>query len=380
MTITRPPSSRPLSSARDRSRAAVRTTLLACSLLALSLPRLATAGDVVHVTPLEAGHVGEIHTGGVPESVELKANDAQGVYVVHTRRGKEQYRVEVNAVHGRLLSIAKIAEGRDELTYRWPGVRVVAHRGGARLGPPENTVPAIEKAIEVGADLIEIDIRQTRDGHLVLMHDETVDRTTDGAGRVDRMTLEQVRQLTVRHAGEAVIRVPTLEEALQAMRGKIDPDLDFKEGDLGPLLRVVHGLDLASYSTMYGSWDRCLEVARLEPSIRIRPTANYPSQVPDVIHQLRPALVNMDWHTVTEEAVRRAHLGGCHAFVNCLEIADTEFCINRAIEIGADYIQSDRPDVVIRLLKERGLRGERPPRGDVLQTPLRHERLRYPLR
>jgi glycerophosphoryl diester phosphodiesterase len=256
----------------------------------------------------------------------------------------------------------------------------VAHRGGALLGPPENTIPAIEQAIEVGADLIEIDIRQTADGHLVLMHDETVDRTTDGSGRVARMTLAQVGNLKVQHGGSDIIRVPTLEEALGTMKGRIDPDLDFKQGDLLPLLEVVQKLDLAKYSTMYGPWERCFDVAEQEPSIRIRPSADYPQQVPHVIRKLRPAMVNMDWHAVTEESVRLAHLGGCHAFVNCLGTADTEFNIGQAIESGADYIQSDRPDVVMRMLKQRGLRRARPPRGDSFGTPLRGPHLAYPLR
>ena len=130
------------------------------------------------------------------------------------------------------------------------------------------------------------------------------------------------------------------------MKGKIDPDLDFKDGAFGKLLDVVRKLELTEFSTMYGSWEQCLSVVEAEPRIRIRPTADYPQQVPELLNTLRPAMVNFNWHAVTPEAVRLAHLGGCHAFVNCLETADTDFYIQQAIDIGADYIQSDRPDVV----------------------------------
>ncbi len=82
------------------------------------------------------------------------------------------------------------------------------------LGPPENTLPAIEKAIEIGADLIEIDIRQTSDGHLVLMHDQTVNRTTHGRGRVSDLTLDQILALEIKHDGVPRAR-STLGEALQ---------------------------------------------------------------------------------------------------------------------------------------------------------------------
>jgi glycerophosphoryl diester phosphodiesterase len=336
----------------------------------------------VEVTPLEATHVAEIQTGGVAQDVQLRQprDGEDAVYLIQSRRNRQRFRVEVNARHGRLLRIDQVTDDGPEPVYEWPGVRVVAHRGGALLGPPENTLPAIEKAIAVGADLIEIDIRQTADRHLVLMHDETVDRTTDGTGRVDQLTLAEIRRLKVSHPGGATIRVPTLDEALRVMRGRIDPDLDFKEGDVEPLLDVVRDVGLVRQSTMHASWDRCRQLSALEAGIRIRPTADFPQQVPHLVRQLRPAIVNLDWHAVTEEAVRLAHLAGCHAFVNCLERADTDLYIDLAVQAGADYIQSDRPDRVVALLKQRGLRPQRPPRGDPLGTPLRSPKLAYPLR
>lgn len=339
----------------------------------------ARAAEDVPVQRLEAGHVAEIHTGGACERIVLERREGVSVYVVRTRRGAEQFRVEVDGRHGRLLAVDRLQPGRRESVYRWPGIRVVAHRGGALLGPPENTLPAIEKAIDVGADLIEIDIRPTADGHLVLMHDETVDRTTDGSGPVSELTLEQVRRLKIAHDGDQTIRVPTLDEALAAMKGSIDPDLDFKQGDFEPLLQLVRKHGLADFSTMHSGWDRCLQVVEAEPRIRIRPTAEFPQQVPELVRTLRPAMVNFDWHAVTAEGVRLAHLGGCHAFVNCLGTADTDFYVNQAIDIGADYIQSDRPDAVIKILEQSGLRNDPPP-GDPLGTPLRDERLQYPLR
>ena len=333
------------------------------------------------ITSLEAMHVAELHTGAAADSVDLPIEDGEPVYRVDVSRDGIRFRARVHAVHGRLLSLARAGkEGDWQTTYRWPGVRVVAHRGGALLGPPENTLSAIQRAIEVGADLIEIDIRQTKDGHLVLMHDTHVDRTTNGKGAVSELTLEQIRRLEIRNSSAEAIRVPTLREALEAMRGKIDADLDFKEGDLNALVAVVRETQMVEASTFCSPHERCRELASIEPGIRLRPPADYPEHVPALIRDLRPALINLDWHAVTDDAVRSAHLGGCHAFVNCLETADTEFYARLAAEAGADYIQSDRPDRVVRLLKEMGLRKERPPLGDPLGTPLRSSRLRYPLR
>jgi glycerophosphoryl diester phosphodiesterase len=90
---------------------------------------------------------------------------------------------------------------------------VIAHRGG-RAGTPENTLSAVRHAIEVGVDGLEFDIQRTRDGVLVVMHDETVDRTTNGTGRVVDLTLAQLRALD---AGRGE-KVPTLDEVLDLAR------------------------------------------------------------------------------------------------------------------------------------------------------------------
>jgi glycerophosphoryl diester phosphodiesterase len=100
-------------------------------------------------------------------------------------------------------------------------VVIVAHRGMA-AGHPENTLAAFRHSVSAGFPAIEVDLRTTADGHIVIMHDETVDRTTDGTGEVGRMTLAEIRSLDAgRHAGPrfAGERVPTYPEALQALHG-----------------------------------------------------------------------------------------------------------------------------------------------------------------
>ena len=89
------------------------------------------------------------------------------------------------------------------------GLWIVAHRG-ARYAAPENTIAAYDAAAAVGADYIELDVRRTRDGQLVIMHDSTVDRTTNGHGSVAELTFEEIRKLG---AGQGQV-VPTLAEAL----------------------------------------------------------------------------------------------------------------------------------------------------------------------
>src|SRR5258708_47839 len=100
-------------------------------------------------------------------------------------------------------------------------VVVISHRG-EHLAHPENTLPAFQAAIDAKADYFELDVRTTSDGHLVLMHDATVDRTTNGHGAVRDMTFDQIRALDAgaRFGPQfAGTKVPTFDEALQLAHG-----------------------------------------------------------------------------------------------------------------------------------------------------------------
>lgn len=92
---------------------------------------------------------------------------------------------------------------------------IIAHRGASAY-EPENTLRAIRRALDLEADMVEVDVRATKDGHIVVMHDEKVDRTTNGRGYVKNMTLEELRKLDA-GLGE---RVPTLQEVAQLIKGK----------------------------------------------------------------------------------------------------------------------------------------------------------------
>jgi glycerophosphoryl diester phosphodiesterase len=118
----------------------------------------------------------------------------------------------------------------------WPegDVVFVAHRGGRVPGYPENTLAAFRQAIKYGVDAIEIDLRGTKDGKIVIIHDPTVDRTTDGHGRVSNHSLAELKELDAGN-GE---RIPTYEEVLELVNGtgvrllldiKLSPTVDKRE-------------------------------------------------------------------------------------------------------------------------------------------------------
>src|SRR5574341_1011125 len=128
------------------------------------------------------------------------------------------------AICGGLALTAHPAPDHPFFASERPGAQVIAHRGGAHLRP-ENTLAAFSHAVEIGADVVDTDVRTTADGAIVCIHDATVERTTEGAGRVESLTLGELQKLdagyrwstdggrTYPFRGQG-IRVPSLEEVL----------------------------------------------------------------------------------------------------------------------------------------------------------------------
>ena len=130
--------------------------------------------------------------------------------------------VTVAAAFGAIAVTARPAPQHPYFAGENPRVHVIAHRGGAALRP-ENTLAAFTHAVAAGADVLEMDVQPTADGAIVCIHDATVDRTTEGRGRVDSFTLEELRKLDAGHhwsgdGGRSFpfrgkgIRIPALEE------------------------------------------------------------------------------------------------------------------------------------------------------------------------
>ena len=113
----------------------------------------------------------------------------------------------------------------------------IGHRGAAGHAP-ENTLLSIETALRLGVDVVEIDVHRSRDGHIVVMHDERIDRTTTGKGYIRDLTLEQLKALGV----------PTLREVLGAVRGRAALMIEIKArhivGDIVPLVAAAPGIEI----------------------------------------------------------------------------------------------------------------------------------------
>src|SRR5262245_32165492 len=147
-----------------------------------------------------------------------------------------------------LVSAAAVASAQQN------GVVAISHRG-EHLKHPENTMPAYRAAVEAGADFIETDVRTTADGKLVIMHDASVDRCTNGHGDVAKMTFEEVRKLDAgARFGEAFAgtMAPTFDEVLEFARGKIGVYIDAKRISAQDLVDAVRRHGMEDRVVLYG--------------------------------------------------------------------------------------------------------------------------------
>ena len=127
--------------------------------------------------------------------------------------------------------VAKILHQLQKPTSDY--ILVVSHRGDWRYAP-ENSMEAVQRCIDLGVDIVEIDVRLTKDGHLVAIHDYTVDRTTNGTGKVSDLTLDEIKKLRLKNACGVrgrQFQVPTLEEIMLLAKDKIMINLDKTEGE-----------------------------------------------------------------------------------------------------------------------------------------------------
>jgi glycerophosphoryl diester phosphodiesterase len=228
-----------------------------------------------------------------------------------------------------------------------------AHRG-EHLKHPENSLPAIQAAIDVGMDFVELDVRTSSDGQLVLMHDPTVNRMTDGKGPIKDMTLAEIRKLDLgaRFPGKFPnLRVPTFDEALDVAKGKIDIYVDTKSATPKDLIATIERHDMGDHVMFWSESVSFLkQIAELRPSWKLLPEAYNPEHIREVMTVLHPQLLGFDsrdFDYKTILAARAAHAG---VFVDLNSPQDWE----DGISAGVAGIQTDWPAELMAYLRARG--------------------------
>jgi len=272
----------------------------------------------------------------------------------------------VCAVFLSLASLSLFAGDRpvtiEEFFETGSGTRVIAHRGFSGAAP-ENTLAAVRAAIDVGADMAEIDVTLTSDGQVVVIHDATLQRTTNGGGEVFRFSLADLRQLDAgswfskTFAGE---RIPTLEAMLAEVEGRILLNVEIKSEAVGR--GVVEKVAMAIRTR--GMTDEILissfsptaleEMHELAPEIRTAVLYNkelHQGMDPvEIVAGVGASAFNIDRARLTPEMLQRCHENGIPVAVYTV---NKKRHMRRTVVLGVDAIFTDHPDRLLEVLAKK---------------------------
>lgn len=242
---------------------------------------------------------------------------------------------------------------------------VIAHRGNS-CSAPANTIESIRQAIEIGADMIELDVRSSRDGFPVLIHNDTLNETTDGKGKVSSFDLAQLKKLDAgswkdkQYAGE---RIPTLMEALEFSKGKVNLSLDLKDENIIPaMLKAVQEADMVGSVVICGChepqakkiWDidENLTVllnmdSHLNELGKLEDKSKFINEYIKRACKGKLSALNVSYKFVTYELIRRAHL---QALPIWTWTVDEKKDMERLIEMGVDAIYTNYPERLLEVI------------------------------
>lgn len=242
-------------------------------------------------------------------------------------------------------------------------VLVAAHRA-PHGNHPENSLDAIKEAIEIGVDIVEIDVKVSKDGVPFLMHDHTLDRTTTGQGEAESYTWAQLQQFAIIDKGEiTALKIPTLEEALQIAKDYLMVDLDLKTSRIDDVIQVVNKVGANNIVLFFDSDFKVLsQVRQANSDFIIMPRAHSTAEADSVVDVFDPPIVHIDFSFYNRETTRLIAESDARVWINALGKWDAKMKkgkVNRAIRkltaYGANVIQTDEPEKLLAGLKRKGL-------------------------
>ncbi len=262
-------------------------------------------------------------------------------------------------------------------------VVVACHRGDWR-NYPENSIPAIESIIRMGADIMELDLKLTKDSVLVLSHDWTIDRCTTGKGRVSDYTLDELKQFRLRRAhGVATdsLHICTLREALECCKDRICVNVDQGYEYYDMVLAITEELGVTDQILIKGKHSVASvaeKMAAHEHNMMYMPIIDIQKEQGQKLFQeymdtkTVPLAYEVCWKKLTPEVsdcFKKVVESGSKLWVNtiwgslcgyldddkALDCGDPAEVYDQVIALGASMIQTDRPELLLNYLRKRGL-------------------------
>ncbi len=254
---------------------------------------------------------------------------------------------------------------RDRSLRRSPGAPVPqadhtrARPGGAppwgRRYAPENTLESLRKALALGADYVEFDVRKTSDGAFMLLHDGSLNRTTSGRGPLRQRTAAEVAMLD---AGSwfgrpfAGARVPTLDAFLDAAAPSgVGLYVDAKDIAPEALVEALSRHGLTYRAVVYQGVAYLEKLKSIAPALRRMPPLGDPAQLDALAERVRPYAVDARWTILSKPLIDRCHGLGIKVFSDAIGANETIERYQKAIRDGLDLIQTDHPVRVLRALE-----------------------------
>ena len=255
------------------------------------------------------------------------------------------------------LTVASVFAQKPLPAPKHGNTYVIAHRG-AHHGIPENSLAAYQQAIDLGCDFIEIDVRTTKDGGLVSVHNSTIDAYVSNAqGAVKNLTLEEIRALDI---GEKLgpewkgTQVPTFEEILKLSEGTIGIYLDLKDADPKVLIPLLRKYKMAERTVWYlsaGNAEAIQSIQKQCEECLVMPDAGAEVNIAKVIKEIQPKVLATDMGKLSASYVTQAHLAKALVFVDDRAGNPTEWA--EILSFGTDGIQTDQPEALIEYLRSR---------------------------
>jgi len=225
-------------------------------------------------------------------------------------------------------------------------VKIMGHRG-APVAEPENTLRSFRRALDMGVAMVELDVQLTKDGRLAVIHDETLDRTTNGQGAVKDFTLAQIQRLD---AGQGE-RVPALEEVYDLVKGRARLVVELKQPDAAPaLLRFFREHQAFEFAKVISFWHPVVKALKeQEPQLATGVLmVGCPADPVGLARAARADALVLQYAYVTPDLVAAAHKHNLKVYVWNIDEIET---LKPYLAMNLDGIGSNRPDVLIEYLK-----------------------------
>jgi glycerophosphoryl diester phosphodiesterase len=241
-------------------------------------------------------------------------------------------------------------------------ILVCAHRAYHKF-VPENSIASIEQAIEAKIDIVEVDVNTTKDGILVLMHDNSIDRTTNGKGWISDFTFAELQQLFLTKEGVVTThKIPTLGEVLSVAKGKIILNLDIKRVDVAKLYQQLK-INKMQNDVFSFIWDKRKidKILAIDTTYAVLPEVSNKAEMEYYLENVRSKLQHFNESSFTSENVAWAKTKDIQIFMNSLWEADEEFIernfssVDEIIALKPAIIQTDHPKLILDYLKSKNL-------------------------